>query len=148
MTRSLTGTLTTLALCIVATSAHAQSASPTKPGASPSVTIMLKDAFSRPDLAAVVRREPDGTNVIALKRSAATPEVLASALAALRSSRARQPSSAKAITVIILEGIRHRPLQASERGQMATMLDQIRSAPRRATLGAANVSTIAVALTP
>jgi len=140
--------LSALALCIAPARTHAQGTPDNKPAATPAVTLMLKDTFTRPDLAAVVRREPDGTNLIAVKRSAATPELLGSALAALRSSRKNQPSTSKPITVIILDGMRHRPLQASERGQMARTLDQVRSAPRHDSHGAKNVSTVTVDLTP
>lgn len=122
-----------------------------RPGAPPApvVTVVLKERFNPSNLAAVLRRTPgaNGTNIIALRRSAATPELLATALATLARSRATAGEApARKITVAIRDGLKLRPLSASERTRLDGMIGRLVAASPQAVPGVGYVPAITVDL--
>lgn len=113
------------------------------------VTVVLKDGFARADLAAVVRRTPgpNSRNIIALKRSTATPELLATALAILGQSRATVGETpSRTITVVIRDGLKLRPLSASERTRVETLIVRLLSTGPQLVPGVGRVPAIKVDL--
>ena len=58
----------------------------------PSLTVVLKESFPQTHIAAVVRRTPgaQGQDIIAIRRSAASPELLGAALIIVARSHERQ----------------------------------------------------------
>lgn len=119
------------------------------PAAPRSVTLVLKERFTRPDLAAVVRRTagPNPESIIALKRSAATPELLATALVILEKSVERLGNTPpRKLTVVIPDGLRQHPVAAAERPRFAGAIDRLLGAPPRAVPGVGNVPAITMDL--
>ena len=118
--------------------------------ATPAVTVVLKERFPQAHVAAVVRRTPgaNGSDVIALKRSAASPELLAIAMATVAKSRDQEGSAfSRRISVIIPLGLKYPPLQAGERTRMTGAITRLLAEPARAVPGVGHVPAISLGLT-
>ena len=99
---------------------------------SQSVTVVLKDGFTRTSLAAVVRRTigPDGVDIIALNRADLTPELFAATLWALSNSRSVHGNAPTTeITLLFPRGAPNRPVESAEKGRLVGAIAQLRAAP-------------------
>jgi hypothetical protein len=114
-----------------------------------SVTVVLKESFPQDHIAAVVRRLPgkNGGDVIALRKSVASPELLAMAMAALTKARARQGSRADKKSMLIIPiALKSPVLTTDARTRMAEILARLLAAPLRAVPAVGYVPAIEVAL--
>ena len=140
----------TLSLLLGPTFSRSQLGQPA-PAARTSVTVVLKERFTYSTrLAAVLQRNPgsDGLDIIALKRSAATPELLATLVGTLIQLRTQQGDApAEKTTVVVYDGRKHRPLSSEERARMEDVIARLVAAPSQAVPGAGNVPAVRVDLT-
>jgi hypothetical protein len=144
-------TLMALTASVVAAPLGAHRSNRTVAPSTPVVTIVLKERFARPRDAAVLRRTPgtNTVNIIALKRSAATPELLATAFAILGKSREQEGETpVRKITVIIPDGLKHRPLSSADRARMTDVINRVLAADPQAVPGVGRVPAITVDLNP
>jgi hypothetical protein len=112
-----------------------------------SVTLILKEDFSRPGLAAVVRATAEGANIIGFKRAALTPELLSAALTSLSRARLKlgeRPD--RRIDIRIREGMRLRAVSPADRVALERIIAELRSAARRRIPGIGEVPAITVRL--
>jgi hypothetical protein len=115
-----------LALALVATSGVAQSGVP--------VRFVLKSEFGRPDIVAIVRieRSKFAEPVVALKASALTPQLVATAVGYLRAmNRKFGLSSTEKVSVELTATSRLRAVRASEELWIAQLTSSLRNQPER-----------------
>ena len=114
------------------------------------VTIVLKPTFTNRGLVAVYRRTPGvtGRDIIALKRSAATPELLVTVLGGLSRSREKfgdVPN--RTITGYFSGNMRGMPISDSERQLASAVLGQLFAATPRNVPPIGNVPAVTIPFT-
>ena len=100
---------------------------------------------------AVVRRTPGakGMDVIAIKRSAASPELLAVALKTVAKSREQQGGTlARKATIIFPLRTKYPTLPSAERTHMNDAISRLLAAAPRAVPSVGNVPAISLDMTP
>jgi hypothetical protein len=99
---------------------------------SDSAVLVLHEKFAAPDIVAIVQRKPDGSNVIGVKRSALTPDLLSFAVRILSSSVARQGQNPVGkVTVIIRSNNRFPQPEGSRRAAMSQAINGLLAEARR-----------------
>lgn len=140
-----------LALAASITVSNGQFQPPIPTSSSDVVTVAIKDHFPQPHIAALVRRTPgrQGRDIIALRRSAVSPELLALAVGALKKSRETQgPTVARRITIVIPVGISSPLVSGTERTQMVEAITQLLATPPRAVPAIGHVPALELSLSP
>lgn len=104
----------------------------TTPAPGTPVILVVKDNFGAHDMAALVRRfpGPNAINIIAVKRSALTPELLSAALTLMNTSIAKhgEPSRALVSASIPSRAMVH-AIDAATRARMTATINQVLGAP-------------------
>jgi hypothetical protein len=115
------------------------------------ITVVLKERFPQAHIAAVIRRTPgaNGQDIIAIRRSVASPELLGAALTIVAKSRERQGATvARKATIIIPIGVKYRPLSDAEKTRLGEAIGQLLTAAPGAVPAVGHVPSISVNLTP
>lgn len=113
------------------------------------VTVVIKDRFGRAGLAAIVRRNPGGETIVALKRSAATPELIGAALASFaRSYRKYGAALTMRISVYIREGTTLPKLTAADAAVYAAMIARLQRTVPHVVPGVGKVSAVTIQVDP
>lgn len=116
-----------------------------------SVTIVLKERFPSTRLLGVLRRNPGakGRDIIALKRGAATPEVLSILMATLAASVAKQGDRlSEPTTVVVYDNATLPPVRPDQRARLADAIARLKTVTPQPVPGVGNVPAITLQLTP
>jgi hypothetical protein len=119
--------------------------------ATASVLVVLKDQFPRSHIAALIRRTPgpNGQDIIAMRSTEASAELLAVALRVVRRAQARQGArAAKQTTIVIPIGLVSPRLSATGQSQMTDALTRLQRSIARAVPGVGQVRAIEIEVAP
>jgi hypothetical protein len=149
LTRVLVPTM--LAVSVGLLPSAASESADASPLSSPAVLVVLKESFPQTHIAAVVRRTPgaNGQDIIAIRRSAASPELLGAALTIVAKSRERQGATvARKATIVIPVGVKLPPLSEAEKTRLGEAISQLLTAAPSAVPAVGHVPSISLNLTP
>jgi hypothetical protein len=96
------------------------------------VHLIVLESFSSPGLAIAIRRDTGtmGQELVAIKSSSLSPEVLITALDRVRKAQELSPVPSGSAMIVVSENTRRRPINTAERAIANALIRRLQRAPK------------------